>query len=101
MGLAEHKREDRRLLILKALASENDYAISDMVIRSMLREYGHSESADTIRTDIAWLDEQGLVTSERVGVATVAIITDRGLDVANGHSIVPGVRRPRPGECNG
>jgi len=98
MGLAQVKQEDRRLLILKALASESDYAISDMVLRGLLSEYGHNESSDTIRVDIAWLEEQGLVTFEKVSVTTVATITERGLDVANGAARVPGIRRPRPGE---
>jgi len=98
MGLAQVKQEDRRLLILKALAAENDYSISDMVLRELLSQYGHTESSDTIRVDIAWLEEQGLVTLEKVGMATVATITERGLDVANGAARVPGVRRPRPGE---
>jgi len=98
MGLAQVKQEDRRLLILKALASESDYAISDMVLRGLLNEYGHKESSDTIRVDIAWLEEQGLVTFEKVSVTTVATITERGLDVANGAARVPGIRRPRPGE---
>ena len=92
------KREDRRLLMLKALASENDYSISDMVLRNLLREYGHAESADTIRTDIAWLEEQGLVTTEKVGVMVVATVTERGKDIADGAACVPGIRRPRPGE---
>lgn len=98
MGLAEHKREDRRLLILKALASENDYAISDAILRNLLREYGHAESSDTIRADIAWLEEQGLLTTEKVSVMVVATASERGVDVANGCAVVPGIRRPRPGE---
>ncbi len=98
MGLAQVKQEDRRLLVLKALASESDYAISDTVLRSLLREYGHAESADTIRTDIAWLEEQALLTTEKVSVMIVATITERGIDVANGHASTPGIRRPRPGE---
>lgn len=98
MGLAEHKREDRRLLILKALASENDYAISDMVLRSLLEEYGHTESSDTIRTDIAWLKEQGLVTTTTMGTLTIAKVHSRGVDVAEGRAIIPGIRRPRAGE---
>jgi len=98
MDFAEHKRQDRRLLILKALASENDYAISDMVLRGLLSEYGHTESSDTIRIDLAWLEEQGLVTIEKVSASTVSTITERGLDVANGAARVPGIRRLRPGE---
>jgi len=98
MSFIELKNNDRRLLILKALASENDYSVSDLVLRGLLAEYGHAESADTIRTDIAWLEEQGLVTASKAGSMTIATITARGDDVACGHAVVPGIRRPRPGE---
>jgi len=98
MNLLDFKREDRRLLILRALAAENDYSISDTVIRLLLAEYGHRESSDTIRTDLAWLVEQGLITTEAVGTAVVATATRRGVEAADGSAVVPGVRRPQPGE---
>jgi len=98
MSLLDVKREDRRFQILKALAAENDYSIHDGVLRLLLADYGHKESSDTIRTDIAWLGEQGLVTSKAVDTSIVATITRRGAEVAEGAAVVPGVRRPRPGE---
>jgi Fe2+ or Zn2+ uptake regulation protein len=98
MSLADLKREDRRLLILKALSAESDYSIHDEVIRMLLAEYGHRESIDTVRTDMAWLEEQGLITQVAVAKAIVATATRRGAEVAEGAAVVPGVRRPRPGE---
>jgi len=98
MSFAEVKQEDRRLLILKALAAENDYSIHDSLLRMMLADYGHKESADTIRTDLAWLQEQGLLNTESKGILTLATATSRGCDVADGSAVVPGIRRPRAGE---
>lgn len=98
MDLAQVKQEDRRFLILKALESENDYTISDMVLRLLLKDFGHTLSIDAIRADIAWLEELELVTTEMVSTTTVVKITGRGVDVAEGAAVVPGIRRRRPGE---
>jgi len=98
MSLADFKREDRRLLILKALASESDYAISDVVMRGLLSEFGHGISMDVMHADLAWLQDVGLLSIEKAGRVVIATVTDRGVDVAEGRSIVPGIRRPRPGE---
>ena len=98
MSLAEIKQADRRFLMLKALAAENDYTISDMVLRLLVKEFGHTISMDAIRADLAWLEELGLVSTETVDTATVAKITPRGVDVSEGAARVPGIRRPHPGE---
>jgi len=98
MELKDYKREDRRLKILRALAAENDYAMSDGLIRMMLADWGHKESSDTIRTDIAWLDEQDLVQTREQESAIIVTAMPRGCEVADGSAVVPGVRRPRAGE---
>lgn len=47
-----------------------------------------------------WLAEQGLVRTEELEAGVlVAAITERGLDVAGGRAVVPGVRRAPPGTC--
>lgn len=99
MSLADIERADRRLLILRALAADNNYSINNYVLAGLLSEYGHRVSTDTMATDLAWLAEQGLITLEPAGPAMqVATITQRGFDVATGAAVVPGIRRPRPGE---
>src|SRR5690606_41702375 len=52
-----------------------------------------SSDLDRVRTDCAWLAEQGLMTLE----ADVATLTERGSAAALGQITVPGVRRPLPG----
>jgi len=98
MSLADIKCEDRRLLILKALAAENDYSISDRVLRGLLAEFGHSLAMDVLHADLAWLQDIGLLNVEKVSTLSVATITQRGEDVAEGRAVIPGIRRPRPGE---
>ncbi|MBF0249950.1 MAG: ArsR family transcriptional regulator [Alphaproteobacteria bacterium] len=88
---------NRRIIILQVLSEDGDYAHNDGVLRSALAGLGHDVSADAMRTELAWLAEQGLITSETVGPYTVARLTERGLDVAHGRALAPGVERPGPG----
>jgi hypothetical protein len=86
---------DRRLLILKALAEAHGYTAHARLLRSFLDSFGHAVSADMLASDLAWLAEQGLIALHADSIAT---LTPRGLDVAAGLALVPGVRRPEPGE---
>jgi DeoR/GlpR family transcriptional regulator of sugar metabolism len=89
------RTEDRRLAIVRLL--EEQPSANDGVLQSLLEMLGHAVSRDVVRSDLAWLDEQGLVSVEVVmGRVHVATITDRGVDVAKGRSVVPGVKRPSP-----
>jgi len=99
MSLADIEREHRRLIIVRALADDPDYSINHYVLHGLLGEFGHSVSADVVSADIAWLSEQGLITTEQAGGGMiVAKATQRGVDVGMGRARHPGVARPRPGE---
>ena len=87
---------DRRLVMLRVLVEDADYSHNEFVIQSCIEVLGHSVSQDRVRTDLAWLGEQGLITVETVGGVQVAKLTGRGADVAQGKTVVPGVKRPRP-----
>lgn len=88
--------EDRRLLILQVLEKDPDYRINEHVIRGALDLYGHGISLDALHGELAWLDEQGLVTLATVGPVQVARLTARGEDAALGRAVIPGIARPRP-----
>ena len=89
-------QEDIRLTVLRVLAEDADYSHNEYVLRSALESVGHNISHDKLHTELAWLDEQGLISvADTVGV-TVAKLTARGLDVAKGATVVPGVKRPGP-----
>lgn len=90
--------EDRRLVILRALAQDLGYSHNESILQSILERYGHHVSRSLVRTDLAWLEEQGLVRLDMVGETTIATVTDRGADVAHGRALAPGVKRPNPGE---
>lgn len=91
-----HQTEDRRLVLLRVLADSTGYQTNEFLLESMLDEMGHTVSNDRLRSDLAWLTEQQLITQQAVGGVTIAKLTARGFDVARGRAQVPGVKRPRP-----
>lgn len=92
--------QDLRLTILMILAQDADYAVNDAVLHRALEQVGHRISRDRMQTELAWLAEQGLLEAEGTGVGELAVIklTARGMDVSQGRTVAPGVRRPGPGE---
>jgi hypothetical protein len=96
MSFEAHVTEDRRLVMLRLLAEDTDYSVNSSLLQSGVGLFGHSVSRDLVHTDLTWLAEQGLVTTEQVGSVLVATLTQRGLDVAEGRVRVPGIKRPGP-----
>ena len=97
MSFARFELEDMRLVLLRMLAEDADYKINTSILQQGLELYGHSISRDKLHTEIAWLSEQELVSAEQLNTVQVVTLTQRGLDVAKGRSVVPGIKRPGPG----
>lgn len=97
MKFEEYQRQDRRLTLLLALENAAQYRANHYLLHRYCESVGHSVSHDTIRTDLQWLSEQGLITLTGTDVL-VATATQRGIDVANARTVVPGVARPQPGQ---
>lgn len=98
MSYAALLAADMRLRILQLLSADSDYAANEDVLQSALELAGHDIGIDKLRTEVAWLAEQGLVTTEKLSVLSIVKLTRRGVDVAHGRANVPGVARPAPGE---
>ena len=90
-------RQDLRLTVLELLRQTDGFSLNERLLSSALSAFGHNPSADVLLGEITWLEEQGLVTTEKAGPFTLATITRRGADVAEGRAAVPGVKRPEPG----
>lgn len=96
MALKDILIQDQRLVILRSLMDAG-YDANESIISDCLDLYGHDISRDLVRNHLSWLEEQGLVTVQRLQNGyMVATITQRGLDVAQGRAFVDGVKRPRP-----
>ncbi len=87
--------EDQRLVILRSLKDMAGYEANESIIDACLDTFGHNISRDAVRTHLAWLEEQGLISIRAVLDCQVAKLTGRGEDVATGQALVPGVKRPR------
>ena len=95
----DHSIRDMRLRVLQLLYGASGYDLNDAVIRSSLARYGHRPSAAALRTELAWLAEQGCVTLEEIPAEMrLATLTERGEDAALGRTTIPGIKRPAPHE---
>jgi len=89
--------EHLRITILRLLVERSDYTLNDSLLRDLVPQYGFRPSRDVLRTQLAWLEEQGLVSLECNNGCHVAQLSDRGEEVAKGYATCPGVKRPSPG----
>ena len=89
-------REDLRLRILQILERAPGYETNLHVLSAQLDVIGHRTPMDRVRTEIAWLAEQGLVTTRWVSSIAIPKASERGVEAALGRARVPGVRRPDP-----
>jgi hypothetical protein len=90
----DYLNEDRRLVLLRLLADLPGRKGNSSVLATLLDHWGHSVSRDYVKGQLAWLTEQGLVTTEVMGPVLLATITERGIDAADDRVRVPGVSRP-------
>ena len=98
MALQQILQEHQRLVILRLLGEVPGFDLNESILQDGLNAYGLDISRDGLRTQLAWLAEQGLVTLEKLGGTQKAVLTSRGEDVAQGRAVVPGIKRPRAGE---
>lgn len=87
---------DIRLVILRLLAEDPGYSMNESVLQQGVALLGHTVSRDRVRTEMRWLEEQGLLTVASVVGVLVGKLTPRGADVASGAARVDGVKRPGP-----
>lgn len=95
MNFSELKTADMRLAMLRSIADDG-YSLNESMLQAVLEMYGHSVTRDRVRTEMRWLEEQGLVENEDVAGILVAALTGRGVDVATGRARIDGIKRPRP-----
>lgn len=98
MSYQDFQTEGRRLGILRILHRRNQFTANEYSLNDELGgNYGHHVSKDQLHTDLAWLEEQGLVICQQPRAGWIATLTSRGADVAEGRARVPGIARPQPG----
>lgn len=99
MNYAEEVIRDARLRLLQMLAIKPAYTGNEVALQSeMSSKYGHALARDRVRTELSWLEDQGLLVLQKPGGIMLATLTSSGLEVSGGIARNPGVATPRPGE---
>ncbi|HWO99175.1 MAG TPA: hypothetical protein VNL74_00905 [Methylococcus sp.] len=98
MNFDRFQTEQRRLEILRLLVPAPAYTLDQTMLAKGIEARGLAVSRDRLQTDLHWLAEQDLIVGQQPGGVWIATLTVRGLDVARGLTVVPGVARPEPGE---
>ncbi len=96
MSYAETLSKHRRLTILRALNEAPGYTANESLLNAVCNDFGVTTNRDQMAAELAWLEEQQLISLEDIAGLKVARITERGQDVAAGKASHPGVKRPGP-----
>ncbi len=94
MSYADHFAAHVRIAILQILREADGFCAISSILAPALLDRDLPVSRDKVKTEIAWLAEQGLVTFVEHGGHYVATATERGRDIAAGLGKCPGVARP-------
>ncbi|MEM7667523.1 MAG: hypothetical protein AAF317_00035 [Pseudomonadota bacterium] len=92
---ADHYDGAARLTILKTLEEQSDGRINDSLLTTILQGFGFNKTRDYVRTQIAWLRDQGhAVTTKEMGSAWVVELTEQGEDHLARRVKIEGVNQP-------
>ncbi len=92
--IAEELRRDRRLRILQILNEVPAGVANDAILKNLLMTFGHAVSGDLVRTELSWLEEQGLISVAGKRSIQIVTLSERGSDVASGLANQSGVSKP-------
>jgi DNA-binding transcriptional ArsR family regulator len=94
--IAERLSEARRLAILMVLDRCPSREAADSLIAIALKDLACACSYDAVRSELAWLRDAGLIEIDEISCIMIAKLKQRGVDVAAGVAMIPGVERPGP-----
>lgn len=93
----DHYNQEARLVILKALAEQNDYRLNDSMLLQVMERYAISRGRSYLRSQLNWLrDSASAVRLTEAGTAVIAEITETGLDHVERRQVIDGIKRPSP-----
>lgn len=99
MTMARIISEEARLVILRELAEQPNYSLSETLLQPVLETFGVSRSREWIREELRRLADLGAVRLADAGSVVIATATAKGLDHAAGRLVIEGVKRPSPREA--
>jgi hypothetical protein len=91
-------REDARLIILRELYAQANYALNDSLLQQVLESFGIAKTRDWVREEINYLVDVGAVSRTAVGTVMVASLSPKGVEHVERRLTIQGVKRPSPPE---
>lgn len=88
-------REQARLIVLKALAAEqNDETLNSDLIMPHLRRFGIRREREWLHGELDWLARMGAITLLTAGSIKVATLTEKGHQHLEREIAIEGIKRP-------
>lgn len=91
------QRPRRRAAILQFLAASQAYAANSEIILDVVRNVGIPTYHPELLKELNWLEEKGYVELNEEHANVLATATRRGIRIAKGDAVDPGIDRPEPG----
>jgi hypothetical protein len=89
-------RQEARLIILRELYAQTNYALNDALLQQTLETFGIARPREWVREEIAYLEQLGAVTKTSAGSVTVARLAPKGVEHVERRQVIEGVKRPSP-----
>lgn len=95
MSFIDIENQQIRRDLLSLLNTDGDFAMNEMSLLAGMKSLGNPIARDTLTTQLHWLQEQALIALKDIGNTgiTIAKLTQRGADVAQGLATVPNIAR--------
>lgn len=94
-GYEEHFNADVRLIILRALAEEEDGRLSSSMLEKVLQSFAVNRSRDYLHTQLRWLEKQAqAVIVTEAGSVLIAELTQQGEDHLQRRTKIEGINQP-------
>jgi hypothetical protein len=89
-------REEARLIMLRELHQQTNYALHDGLLQHVLEAFGISKSRDWVREELNWLEDKAAITRTEQASVIVAKLAPKGAEHVEGRLVIEGVKRPSP-----
>lgn len=98
MQYSEEVTQRERLRLLQLLNQDGDKAATEYELKQAMAAMGRSIAGDKLKDQLRWLEQQWLVKIQPSLIESTGMvvrITERGVDVATGATVMDGVEQPR------
>lgn len=87
-------REEARLIILRELHRQPNFALKDAYLQAELELEGIRKSVEWVRDEIRYLESVGAVSLPAIEGILIPVLTPKGIEHLEQRLIIEGVKRP-------